>query len=38
MEDNGATTIKKMETRDHEELATEKEIAQGGTLSRVRTV
>jgi hypothetical protein len=38
MEDNGATTIKKMETRDHEELANGKEIVQGGTLSRARTV
>ena len=35
--DSGATTIKKMETRDHEELVTEKEIARDGMLSRART-
>jgi hypothetical protein len=38
MEGSGATTIKKMETNDHEELATGKEIVQDGMLSRARTV
>jgi hypothetical protein len=38
MDDSGATTIKKMETRNREELATEKGIVQDGILSRARTV
>ena len=38
MDDSGATTIKKMETRNREELATEKGTVQDGILSRARTV
>jgi hypothetical protein len=35
---SGATMIKKRETKEPGGLATEKEIAQDGTLSRARTV